>query len=338
MIPQQDFNHSEYKNSVRRGHIVKTAFLILLFTVIAIASLQWAKGLASREIDIKNDSTLWEKVAFLFPFSQDRPIDTDYIMPSAEKNRLDILVLGLRGKDDPDGGLLTDTIMLFSFDRISKKTALVSIPRDLYVKITDDRRDKINTAYEYLGLNGAKKLISKITGVYIDNAIVFDFTSFKQIVDDIGGIDIMLDKPFEETTQWGYVFSLPAGLNHLNGEAALYYVRSRYSSSDFDRARRQQEIIFAIKDRIAQMDILSDTTRALNLMNTIRKNIQTDINILDIKGLIELAQQINGALIKNGVLTTLDVLYEDHINGMYVLLPTGDSFAPLKEYFANILN
>ena len=92
-----------------------------------------------------------------------------------------------------------------------------------------------------------KELVSKITGVYIDKAVILDFFSFEKIIDQVGGIDIVLENPFEEKQQWGYEFSLPAGPNHLDGKNALYYARSRFSSSDFDRSRRQQEVMFALK-------------------------------------------------------------------------------------------
>jgi LCP family protein required for cell wall assembly len=258
-------------------------------------------------------------------------------MPAEEKNRLDILVMGFRGLDDEDGGALTDTMMLFSYDKKTGKSALISIPRDMYVKITDERMDKINAAYSWLGLNGTKKLVSKVTGVYVDNAIIFDFSAFKKIVDTLGGIDIVLDQPFEEAQQWGYPFSLPAGPNHLDGEQALYYVRSRYSSSDFDRARRQQQVILAIKKKEGELNILSDPIKTLDLINTVRTNLKTDINLLDTRTYVQLAQNINTSAMKRHVITTIDLLYETHVNGMYVLLPQGESFDRLKYYFQTIL-
>lgn len=108
------------------------------------------------------------------------------------------------------------------------------------------------------GIDMAEKVISKITGIYIDKTVVFDFSAFKEIVDAVGGIDIYLEKPFKESSQWGYEFSLPAGNNHLNGEQALYYVRSRYSTNDFDRARRQQEVIIAIKNKALTLGFLTN--------------------------------------------------------------------------------
>ncbi len=259
-------------------------------------------------------------------------------MPASEKNRKDILVMGIRGEDDlKDGGLLTDTIMLFSFDTTTQKSSLVSIPRDLYVTITPGRTDKINAAYENLGLNGAKKLLSRITGVSIDNVVVFDFSAFKQIIDEIGGVDVTLEKPFSETMQWGSTFSLPAGPNHLDGQSALYYVRSRYSTSDFDRARRQQQVIFAIKDKIFSLNLASDPGKAVSLMTTIKKNVATDIDLFDIASLVTLAKSVDPATIKRSVVSTDNLLMQTTENGAYILLPKTGNLAELKSFFKNIL-
>jgi LCP family protein required for cell wall assembly len=284
---------------------------------------------------------LWERiVARILPISADRtPEDPDYIMPAYEEDRLDVLVMGLRGKDDPDGGLLTDSMMLLSFDKATKKTALVSIPRDLYVKVTDAKKDKINAALEELGMAGTKKLVSKITGLYVDNIVVFDFASFEKIINEIGGIDITLEQPFQETTQWGFTFSLPAGPNHLDGKTALTYVRSRFSSSDFDRARRQQQVILAIKKKIGDTKLLSDPVKVLRLVTALRSDIRTDVDLLDIGGLLRLARELSASAdgMERFILSTENLLYESHEKGVYIILPKGDTFAQLKEFFSDIL-
>ncbi|MEK7589539.1 MAG: LCP family protein [Patescibacteria group bacterium] len=328
---QPDFNEKPRLRFNRKGVILSSIFIVMFLLGAGYTAYNWSDSLL-----VDAGKANWKEN--LFPFGGDKPVETDYVMPKAEANRYDILILGVRGKDDPDGGNLTDTIMLFSLDKTTGRSTLVSIPRDLYVRISKDKKEKINAVYAYLGLRSTEKLVSQITGVYVDNSIVFDFSSFKKIIDDLGGIDIVLDKPFEETTQWGYVFKLPTGLNHLDGENALYYVRSRYSSNDFDRARRQQQVMFAIKNKVIQMDFLSSPVRSLSLLNTLKKNINTDINLLDIKGLIELAQQVNVDKVNRHILSTADYLYESVGEaGAYVLLPQGDNFNRLKTFFQDFL-
>ncbi|OGN33505.1 MAG: hypothetical protein A3F98_00215 [Candidatus Yanofskybacteria bacterium RIFCSPLOWO2_12_FULL_41_8] len=332
---------------------------VMFFVILAIGLIYGYGqfGLGSNNINITNtDPTLWQKVANLFTISNEKEItiddDPDYSIPEEEKSRQDILILGIRGEDvedaDETGAMLTDTIMVLSFDKITKKTALISIPRDLYVRIYGAKKEKINSAYEVgalrkNGLGFTKKLISRITGVYIDNVIVLDFSSFRQVIDDLGGVDINLDVPFTENQQWGYEFNLPAGLNHLDGQSALYYVRSRFSSSDFDRAQRQQNLMLAIKEKVFELNILTEPIRTLNILNTIRNNIDTDLAIWDAGGLLDIAQQFNGAeeKVKRYVITTENLVYETHIQtevgNLYALLPIGDNLQGIKQLFQSIL-
>ncbi len=274
-------------------------------------------------------------------------VDKNYAMPEPEADRLDVLILGIRGEDDSDakdgGPLLTDSIQVFSYDKKTKKASLISIPRDLYITIYGDKKDKLNTAYEYgmyhstSGLQFAKNKISQITGVYIDKVVIFDFSAFKEIVDQLGGVDITLDKPFSENQQWGYPFSLPAVPNNLDGQSALYYARSRYSSTDFDRSRRQQQIMMAIKDKILKLNFLSDPVKTFSIFNLIRNDIKTDIGIWDMKQFIDLAHEISGTGLKKYNITTDNLLMDSRINDQYVLLPKSGDLAQIKQFFQDSL-
>lgn len=352
IFQQPDFNKLFKYNKKR---YLSVMFFVLLAMGLIFGTTKF--GVGSHEIAINNsdEATLWQKVAGLFDANKENlptiDDDPDYVMPKEEKDRWDILIMGIRGeeqKDDEVGAMLTDTMMVLSYDSQTKKTSLVSIPRDLFVRIYGTKKDKINSAYEIgllrkNGLGFTKKLVSRITGVYIDNVIVIDFSSFKKIIDDLGGVDVVLDKPFQETQQWGYEFSLPAGPNHLDGQNALYYARSRFSSSDFDRASRQQKIIMAIKDKVLSLNLLTDPIRSLSILNSIRKNIQTDLYVWDAGSLVELSGQFDSeSKIKRYVITTENLVYESHmqtdIGNLYVLLPNGDNLQGIKQMFRDILN
>ncbi len=342
MFIQPDFNTYQDQNKKR---LKKVAILILILLLAGYGAFRL--GSAHSTIEINNDTTFWQKIANIFSFGANEPVDKDYIMPNKEENRFDILLLGIRGEDDPnakDGGpLLTDTMMLLSYDKISQKASLVSLPRDLYVKINKNKKDKINAAYEYGyynngGLTFIKDLVSKITGVYIDKAVVINFSSFEKIIDEIGGIDITLAKPFEESGQWGYTFKLPAGVNHLNGQDALYYARSRYSSSDFERSRRQQQVIFATKDKLTKLDFWGSPIKTLTALNTVRNSITTDLNIWNTGDLLGIAKEINdSAKIIRYVISTENLVYESRADNAYILLPVGDNFDQIKTFFQDIL-
>lgn len=354
---QPDYNQLPKPLSARAGdkkrYISVAVFILLAVGLIYGASIY---GIGAHEVNVVNeDGTLWQKMANVFKTSEKKQTienDPDYTMPKPEDDRWDLLVLGIRGEESEDadeaGALLTDTMMVISYNKKTGRTSMVSIPRDLYVRIYGEKKDKINSAYEIgilrqNGIGFTKKLLSRITGVYIDSALVLDFSSFKKIVDDLGGIEITLDKPFSEKQQWGYEFSLPAGINHLDGENILYYVRSRFSSSDFDRAQRQQKVIMAVKDRVMTLNLLSDPVKTLSILNTIRSNIETDLNIWDAGSLLNLSKQFNEAdgKVKRYVITTENLVYESHIQtdvgNLYVLLPNGDNFLQTKQLFQDIL-
>lgn len=273
-------------------------------------------------------------------------------VPPEEESRFDILILGIRGEDDlADGGLLTDTMMLLSVDKATGRTSLVSLPRDLYIDMKGtltngsiiDIKGKLNEVYEHgyenqQGLTFTSQMISRLTGVHVDKAVLFDFKAFGEIVEALGGVDVYLDKPFSEPKQWGYPFSLPAGNNHLNGETALYYARSRYSSSDFDRARRQQQLMFAMKKRATELGFLANPVKVSNLLTSLEGNLKTNIQLWEVGDMVALAKQVSTNPPKTSVLSTDNLLYETHgIKGEYILLPKGDNFTLLRDYFKTVL-
>jgi len=366
LYPQPDFNYypEEKRNKKKRRFFLVLAVAVLGYIFFNTGLLNGrGEGSIQRwtsvRFEVQNKvaeeeggfgSAWFRKFANMLFFNQNQAeeIDTDYIMPDKEPDRLDILILGIRGEDaenaEEAGALLTDTMMVFSHSQLTKKSSLISIPRDFYVKM-GPAKSKLNAAYEYglyrrEGTDYVKKLVSQITGVYIDNIIVADFSSFEKLIDQLGGIDITLTKPFKEEGQWGYIFELPAGENHLNGQDALYYVRSRYSTSDFDRAFRQQQVLFAIKNKLTELNLLSDPIKTLAMIGTLNRNIETDINIWDVKEIIDLGKEVDTspAMFKKQVLSTNNLLYQTTgPKGIYILLPIGDDFGQIKQLFQEVL-
>jgi len=266
-----------------------------------------------------------------------------------EKNRIDILILGIRGaKDELYGGTLADSIMLLSLKTDTKKAALISIPRDLYVKIPrhNNLKEKINYAYAFGenknigGINIMKEVVQNVTGVNIDYAVVVDFSTFKDLIDSVGGIDIYLKKEFVEKSQWGWEFRVPAGENHMNGDTALYYARSRFSTNDFDRARRQQEIIVALKDKLTTMGVLTNPIKLNKIFNSIGKGVKTNINFTTALKLIKYTDYLSNDKLIKKVLDTSKTgpLQAGTIDGKYVLYPKAGlgNFTDIKKEIRNI--
>lgn len=283
-------------------------------------------------------------------------------LPDKDPERINILLLGARGLEEPgEGQMLSDAMILVSIKQTTDQVALISIPRDLYVRIwCSQESKKINFAYAQGGLDCAKKTVSYVTNLYIDYAISVNFEALEETIDTLGGINVYLNKPFEESFQWAkegkeedehwfikeidgeekWVFYLPAGQNHLDGQLALYYVRSRYSTDDFDRMRRQQQVLIALKERVLSLEVLANPVRIYNLLDILGKNVRTDMKLSDIKSFISLASDLNTG---NGEIRKkfLDIgpeglLYHTFINDEYVLLPIGDNFEQIQAVGQNI--
>jgi LCP family protein required for cell wall assembly len=353
---EPQYNPSEFQR-LKKPWFKKPLVYVFILVAIFVGYFSFRLGLVYNSITIDNKS-LWKDAASLLFNTENKQIvkEDPNPIPEPEKSRFDVLILGIRGESKKDvegaGGLLTDTILVASLDQDSKKSAIISIPRDLYIDLVMTAKNgkqieikgKINEIYERGLANGggidmAEKVISKITGVHIDKTVVFDFEAFKRIVDTLGGIDIYLAKPFKESIQWGYEFYLPAGNNHLNGEQALYYVRSRFSTSDFDRARRQQEVIIAIKNKALSLGFLTNPLKINSLLSDLKGNIRTDFQIWDINDILTLARSFNPKQsVKNYVISTENLVYETRTtNGEYILLPKEANYTGIKNIFKNIL-
>ena len=205
-------------------------------------------------------------------------------------------------------------------------------------------KGKLNEVYAHgyanqQGLTLTSQIMSRLTGVSVSKAVLFDFKAFSTVVDALDGVDIHLDKPFSEKQQWGFEFSLPAGDNHLKGDQALYYVRSRYSSSDFDRARRQQQVMFAIKKKATTLGFLANPVKVSALIASMKGNLRTNIQIWEVGDFINLAGKLKTADLKTSVISTDNLLEESRTpGGEYILTPKGGNFALVRDYFKNILN
>jgi len=326
-------------NRIRENRKTKMLVIGLIVLILIIPCFYLLKtGLAfSKIISIKNIA--WERIFGTFPSSE--------FIPEKDEDRTNILLLGIRGEGDINGGMLSDGIMVLSLKQSTGQVALISIPRDLYLQFPGETKyEKINASYvvgieKYdNGLDYAKKTISFVTGLYIDHAAVINFEAFKDIIDLLGGITIHLNQDFIEEKQWFCnedgenctPFILQAGDILLDGKTALLYSRSRFSSNDFDRARRQQQVLLALKDKFLSLNILSDPLKISGILDVLSKNIRTDVTPWQVPGLIELAKTANMNRINKIVFNNSEhgLLYETKINGLYVLLPTNGDFNEIR--------
>lgn len=259
------------------------------------------------------------------------PTITPTFTPTPPPRVTILLMGGDRRPDEPANLFRTDVMMLISLDRTNERIGVLSIPRDLYVTIPGYRSDRINTAYasgQYTGQGSALAMqtVAYNFGVQVDAYVAFDFEAFIALIDVIDGIDVVVEEPIADplypSMNYGYEpFYLEAGPQHLDGETALKYVRTRHNSDDRERMRRQQQVIAAVREKIGVLELGEALLRfGPALWTQLRENIDTDLTLDEI---LRLGAEINAVPSENynfGVLS-YPYVYATMINEQSVLVP-----------------
>jgi LCP family protein required for cell wall assembly len=287
---------------------------------------------------------------------EDQPGTLAYKIHHGE--RVNILLLGYGGAGH-DGAYLTDSILMVSI-KGPDRVALTSVPRDTWVKIKafangGEYDGKINAAYEIplsqgafgkvqpqydQSYNGAGALASKVIGDYLGQKIDYwvgvDFTAFKDVVNAIGGVDVVnpyvLDDyqyPAGESTGYMHIH-FNAGPLHLSGDQALIYARERHSDNDFGRSRRQQQLMAAIKDKALKVGALP---KLFDLLNALQNNVKTNMSLNDIKTFGAIANKINSDATHHVSIDDSAWQYStSSSDGQYILLPRDHTLANLQHF------
>ncbi len=168
-----------------------------------------------------------------------------------------VLILGTDERPGEAGPFRSDTMILARFDPRQRRVALLSIPRDLWVPIPGVGENRINAAHFFGGPLLAKETVAILFDVPVHYYVKINFDGFVRIVDAMGGIEVevpetLLDTNYPTPDYGVTTVRIEAGRQHMDGETALIYARSRYSTSDFDRARRQQQILAAMQAKLRQ--------------------------------------------------------------------------------------
>jgi LCP family protein required for cell wall assembly len=259
-------------------------------------------------------------------------------------SRVTILVMGLDYRDweANNGPSRTDTMILLTLDPLSKTAGMLSIPRDMWVNIPGYGYYKINMAYFFGdgdklpggGPGLAMKTVEEFLGVPIDYYAQIDFTSFVDFINNIGGItinvpeEIVVDPlgPYNTTT-------LEPGVQHLDGAVALGYARNRETAGgDFDRAKRQQQVIMAIRDQVLNVKGLTNLVKkAPKIYKNVSAGIRTNLTLDQVVQLALLAQQIKPENIHQGVIGTDAVTMAKSPDGLDILVPIPDKIRLVRD-------
>lgn len=230
-------------------------------------------------------------------------------VPELNEDLLNVLIAG-SDKRPKSGNWRTDTLVLVSIDKKQRKVGMLSVPRDLWVNIPGHGQGRINTA-DYLGeLDGLpdgelmKETVAGNLGVPVHRFIRVNFQAFVTVVDELGGLDLVVDCPLEDYFLGDGVsgpgeVSLQTGVQHVDGATALRYARSRHSTSDFDRSRRQQRVLRAMAARARDKGLLRSAPR---LLASVREHVQTDLNLVELLALGVLAARVSDLSVRAGQL------------------------------------
>lgn len=238
------------------------------------------------------------------------------LTPWDGQSRFTMIMVGLDRRQGETGlAYRTDTMMLVSIDPVNKTIGILSLPRDLYVVIPGyASRQRINSALVLGEINragsGPSLMMATVQnnfGIRVNDFVAVDFQAFIDIVDAIGGIDITTDytinDPQYPNLSYGYdPFYLPAGSHHLMGYDALRFARTRHGDNDIHRAERQQQTLFAIRDRILNLNMVPTLlAQSPTLWNSMQDNIYTGLSFEQIIQLALYIKDIPRTNIKTGV-------------------------------------
>lgn len=272
--------------------------------------------------------------------------ETDVNLRGEGDGRINILLLGIGGANHP-GGMLTDSIMVLSIDPNDKTMAMLSIPRDLYTPIAGTKNSiKINEIYSIGekdkkggGAPLLKESVSKILDLPIHYYVIADFYGFVKFVNEIGGVDVNVEKNlndpyYPDANMQGYdPFYIKAGSQHMDGAVALKYARSRETTSDFDRAARQQQIISATKEKALKIGFLANPKKILEIVNIIGDHVRTDLTATELVSLADLIKNLDSSKSVSKVLTSGDngELISDSSSGTFYLMPKGGNWSNIQK-------
>lgn len=250
-------------------------------------------------------------------------------MPLIDEGEYDIINIMLVGSTTNTASAnvgLTDSLMVVSVNRDVNSVSIISLPRDLWVYIPDmSMMSKVNQVY-YLsdqqdtdipGMQILKNTLRYNLGLEIDYYALVDYDSFSALINSVDGIEISVDCAIQDWILKGpgldqtdpdswEMYTLPVGLHTLRGSKALWYVRSRRTSSDLDRGRRQQDVVRALWRKIRAQGLLQNFPALWEEINNI---VVTDVTLPDALELLPLALD----------LSTSDVQYYTLTNGEEII-------------------
>lgn len=285
---------------------------------------------------------------------------SDKKLKGESQDRINILLLGMGGEKH-EGGYLTDTIILASLKPSTKEVAMMSIPRDMMIMVEGMGWQKINAVNALAerkksgsGGEAISQAVSDILDINIHYYLRIDFTGFINIIDHLGGVEVYVDNTLSDYrypirgrenyedyyARYEHLY-IEEGWQKMDGDLALKYARSRHAlgveGSDFSRAKRQQKIIQAVKDKLLSTENLLRPAMITSIISELNNNLHFNLKIWEILKLWQIFKNITSDDIYNYVLddgpSGLLVSGRSDI-GAYILIPRGGDYSEIR-YLVN---
>ncbi|MGM1049237.1 MAG: LCP family protein [Bacillota bacterium] len=247
---------------------------------------------------------------------------------------VNILLMGVDARGIAEGEVpRSDSMMVVSLDPTQKRIHVFSILRDTYTDIPEHGKNRINTAITH-GPNTAMKAVGDLLGIPIQYYVYTDFQGFIKLVDAVGGVDFYVEKDMHygsKADQHEYDINLKKGEQHLDGNAALQYVRFRHDAmSDFSRAKRQRDFLNAIAEK---MKTSTSIMKLPSILEEISPFIDTNLSVNDMWKLASVAYQSN--LVKSEQIPPMDLIEQTYVGRAAVLAVKSEN--ELKQYVKDII-
>ena len=354
-LPQNDVagRHVRRRRFRTARKVVRKAVIVLVVVgVVGAASVAAYAGWSVRELDhalgrvrIRRVSAAQDGVVHAKPTAAPMPENaspqTYLLLGNDTREGRSSTFLDKKHSRSGQGGGGADSIILVRVDPQSQRTEMVSIHRDLRVRIPKRGYGKINSTYVLGGPSLTVSVVEGLTGVHIDHVVIVDFAGFRDVVDAVGGVTLCLETA-EKDRYTG--LNLPAGCSHVNGTQALSYARSRHTklhkdgrwvadlTDDFGRMHRQQAFLKALAKEMASPGQLAHLP---SLARSLKGTITIDDGLDVIDG-VRLARRMSGRL--DNVATAAFPVYDMNIGGVsYAGLDTKRAAALMAKFNAGTM-
>lgn len=275
---------------------------VALFCVVVFFIAHFSKTMNQIQLKTEGSPSFFSQVGTLTTSLRNDPFEG---LKKTDAGRINILLLGRAGEHYP-GKNLTDTIILLSIDAEKRKVALISLPRDLYITLPEERVSaKVNSLYQY-GLSqnqstrAIEKAVTNITGEPLHYTFILDFDGFEKIIDTFGGVDLevmrdIYDERYPGKNYSYETFALNKGWHTLDGKTALKYVRERHDDpeGDFGRAKRQQQLLAALKEKVFANSLFFNINAVSSLLNILGDSVKTNASLGEMESFLRLAKKID---------------------------------------------